>query len=283
MMGKWTGRMVLLLGCMFLTISLTGCNGLELMSPWRDRDIVIDGDAREWSGLTTYVEKGNIAVGVTNDEESLFLCFHSPTRQVAGQIVMQGLTVWVDPDGGSDGKLGVHCPIGSKDMVRPDGGMGDREKMEDMILRRLEETASEVELLGPDDEVYGTFAAGDIPGLEVALAYAGGRIVYELKLPLETTDEIPYALAVDWEKEVGIGFVTPKIDMEAMRDSMRETMGDGMPEGPGPGGGRGGGMPGGGMPGGPDGPGGGMRGGMPDPVELWCRARLTPPGSAGEQ
>ena len=260
-----------MIGGLLIIACLAGCSALELESRWRDRDIVIDGDAREWSGLTTYVEEGNIAVGATNDSENLFLCLHSPTREVAGQIVLRGLTVWFDPEGGSDRELGIHCPMGAQEIPRVGESMASRDKMKDMILKHIENAASEAELLGPDDEVYGTFAVGEIPGLEIAVAYTEGRIVYELKLPLNKTEENPYALAVNWDKKVGIGFVTPEIDMEAVRETMGENMGDRMPPG---GGGGGGGMPGSRMPGG--GRGEGMRGGMQQPLELWCKAVLTP-------
>jgi hypothetical protein len=271
MMRMCLVRSVVIGGCLLVVASLTGCSDLELESTWRDRDIVIDGDARDWRGLTTYVEKGNIAVGVTNDRRDLFLCLHSPTREVAAQIVMRGLTVWFDPDGGTGRTLGIRCTIGMQDMPRPGEAMTDREKMREMVLERVGEAASEVEILGPDDQVYGRFPVGDLTGLEIAVAYTGGRIVYELKLPLTKTEDSPYALGVNWEKKVSIGFVTPEIDMGAMREAVRESMDDRQPPG---GGGRGGGVPGGGMPGG--GPSGGMRGGVPEPLDLWCKANLTP-------
>ena len=276
-MKRCSSRPLYIATCLVLTAFLAGCNELELKSNWRDRDIVIDGDAREWSGLTTYVEKGNIAVGVTNDDENLFLCFHSPTREVAGQIVMHGLTVWFDPEGGSDKDLGIHCPIGVQGMPPYHEMSQDRRKMKDMIQERIAEAASRVEILGPENQVHGDFPVMDIPGIQVAVAYTDGRIVYELKLPLNTTDETPYALAVNWDKKVGLGLVTPEIDMEAMREAMGSRTppediggpggmmpGDGVPGG--------GGMPGGGR-------GGGMHRGMPQPVEIWCRVELTPAGS----
>lgn len=267
---KGAGRPVALAGYLVLAVSLAGCNALELASPWRDRDIVIDGDARDWRGLTTYVEKNNIAVGVTNDDRNLFLCLHSPTREVAGQIVLRGLTVWFDPDGGGGKKLGFHCPIGEGEMPRPGGEKVDREEMKDKILEMIDRAAREVEVLGPDDKVYGRFATGDIQGLEIALGYTDGRIVYELKIPLEKTEATPYALGVNWKKKVGIGFVTPEVDMAAMREDMRDAMDGRTP----PGGGRGSGMDGGGRGGGM--PGGMRAGGMPEAVELWCRVELTP-------
>jgi hypothetical protein len=264
-------RRVVVVGLLLLAPLLTGCNEIEIESVWRDREISVDGDAADWRGLTTYVEKGNIAVGVANDAEDLFVCLHSPTREVAGQIVLRGLTVWLDPEGGSGKHLGIRCPIGTCDMPKPGGERMDSESMREMIVRLVDEAARRVELLGPDDLIYGTFPTGDIRGLEVALGYHDGRIVYELKLPLEKTEERPYAVEVDWGKKLGIGFVTPEVDMEAMRESMRESMGDRPPVG---GSGRGGGRGGGGMR-------GGMPGGAPEPVELRCKAALALP--AGQE
>jgi hypothetical protein len=267
MMKKWSDRWVLAAGLALVATLLVGCNELEIESAWRDREITIDGDATDWRGLTTYVEEGNIAVGVANDEDDLFVCLHSPTREVAGQIVLRGLTVWFDPDGGSEKRFGVRCPMGTGELPEFGDERMDRNSMREMIVEMVDEAARRIELLGPDNLVYGTFAAGDIQGLEVALGYTDGRVVYELRLPLERTDERPYALGVDWEKKVGVSFVTPEVDMEAIGDAMGESMGDRPPGGGGRGGG---GMPGGGMP-------RGMRGGMPEPVELKCKAVLALP------
>ena len=112
-------RSAAVLMCLVLALAAAGCNELELASSWRDRDIEIDGDATDWRGLTTYVEEGNIAVGVANDSEDIFVCLHSPTREVAGQIVIQGLTVWFDPEGGGGRELGFHCPRGMDEKPGP--------------------------------------------------------------------------------------------------------------------------------------------------------------------
>jgi hypothetical protein len=143
----------------------------------------------------------------------------------------------------------------------------DREELKYRILETVETAAREVEILGPDGLVYGSFATADIQGLEIALGYTEGRIVYELKLPLEKTEERPYALGVNWDKKVSVGFVTPEVDMEGMRDAMDDAMGSGPPGG---GGRDGGGMGGGGRP-----PGGMSGGRGPESVELWCRVELA--------
>ncbi|MGD9401868.1 MAG: hypothetical protein PVF95_06340 [bacterium] len=273
MSRKWPDERAVVAGLLFTVFFLAGCDELELKSAWRDREIVIDGDATDWRGLTTYVEEGNIAVAVANDAEDLFICLHSPTREIAGQIVMSGLTVWFDPEGGFDRRFGVHCPVGGYMPRRGGRETMDRDEMKDTIDGMVDEAANLIELLGPDNTVYGTYAAGDIEGLEIALGYVSGRIIYELRLPLERTEERPYALGVNWEKKVGIGFLTPEIDMEAIGEGMSGEMGERPPGG---GGGRGG--PGGGMP---VGPGGGappgMKGGTPEFIELLCRAELALP------
>ena len=134
---KWLGRWVVLAVCSVFIASVVGCV-LELESTWRDRDIVIDGAAEDWRGLTTYVEEGNLAVGVVNDDEDLYVCLHSPNREVAAQIVLRGLTVWLDPDGGVDRTLGVHCPIGGTEIFKPGREALDRTKMKEMITEAVE-------------------------------------------------------------------------------------------------------------------------------------------------
>jgi hypothetical protein len=291
-------------------IWLCGCNEVNLTSAWRDRDIVIDGDPREWTGLTTYIEKGNIAIGITNDDRDLYICLHSPTSEVAGQILMRGLTVWFDPDGGRGKKLGIRCPLGggstagsrgmrapvdttggapdsdywgdrggrpgSAGMAGPGGMPTDRGSLKDMIAEMVPNAAAEFEVLGPDGKVCGTFAAGEVPGIQIALGYVDGRIVYELKIPLAQSEDGSYGIGASRDKELGIGFVTPEIDMDAAREAMRKAGERDRPEGAPPGDGMsGGGVPGGGMPGGGMHGGRGGRGSIPEPVEVWCKARLT--------
>jgi hypothetical protein len=260
------GRLRLWAACLLFVAGFAGCGVLELQSAWRDREIIIDGDASEWIGLTTRVEKGNLSVGVVNDDENIYLCLYTPNTEVAGQVVFGGLTLWLDPDGGIDRKLGIHCPIGARGPAGKDRDVADRREMEEMLAEMLSGAGQEVEILGPDNEVLDRYTAETLPGIEVALGYSD-RLAYEIKIPLYESEEHPYALRVDWDQKVGIGFVTPEPGLGSAREGPGVGPGGGMPDlGEPP-------MGAAGPPGGP----GRMRsaGRMPEPLDLWCRARLA--------
>ena len=83
----------------------------------------------------------------------------------------------------------------------------------------------------------------------------GGTFAYELKVPLAASEEYPFSLGVEPGDVIGVGFLSPKMQMR--RPS-------GMP-----GGGR---MPGGGMP---PGGGGGMGRLKPQDLKIWAVVQLA--------
>jgi hypothetical protein len=257
---------------------LSGCGGLEIKSVWTNEAVKIDGVPAEWEGATTWVESPNVAVGVKNDDDYLYICLSSPVREVAVQIALRGFTVWLDPKGKKGKTFGIRCPIG------PEMGTGnpgelrklaeDREKFMETVAERLNGAGNVLEVLGPGEDDKVRLTPYDAAGLEVALGYQDGRVVYELKVPFRR-DEHPYAIGSDGKGKIGIGFETPEIG----RDERMAAMGGHRPEGgTGPGGGRTGGMTGG-PPGG--GRSGEMRRGGPGnmlaPLDIWAKISLASP------
>ena len=286
--AKWILRLVLASVFVLAVITLSGCGKLSLKSVWRDRDVEIDGVPAEWRGTTTYVENPNIAIGVMNDAEYLYISLSSPVADIARQIVMRGLTVWFDPDGGKHRAFGIHCPIGTpmgpedfREMVKSDR---DRKAPREAFPDNLKGSMESLEILGPEEDDRVMLSSAEMHGIAVALGRQDGRFVYELRVPLQPGEDRPYAIGADEGQPIGIGFETPEIDREALREAVGDRGGD-MPEGDMPGGmpddgGPGGGMgPRGGMR--PDGPGGRGPGQIPKPLEIWGKIQLAPPGGEG--
>ena len=158
----------------------------------------------------------------------------------------------------------------------------DRDKFMEMIVERLEGEGKVMEILGPDEESGVRLMAGEASGIDVALGYHDGRVVYELKVPFRHDDDHPYAIGSDGNSEIGVGFETPEVDRdEIMSARGGEGLGGEMRGGGPPGGG----MPGGGMPGGEmggnemgsgRGP-GGRPGDMPQSIEIWGKIRPAAP------
>ncbi len=95
-------------------------------------------------------------------------------------------------------------------------------------------------------------------------------LVYELRIPLATNENRPYAVGALAGATIGLGLETPEIDMSAMRDKMKSRRsGDGGTGGSGMRGG--GGRGGGGMRDG----GGRSRPEMPEPLNVWTKVTLA--------
>ena len=75
---------------------LAGCGSNELDSQWREVEVTIDGVNTEWIGNTVYFEDPGAVVGMLNDDDFLYVCLMSSNRDVLRQVMMSGLTIWVD-------------------------------------------------------------------------------------------------------------------------------------------------------------------------------------------
>ena len=118
-----------------------------------------------------------------------------------------------------------------------------------------------MEILGPEEEVLERIDIEEARGINVKLRMEGGLLVYELKVPLKSGEDYPYAIGVKAGDWIGVGFESPKLEMER------------------PSGMRGGGIPGGGrIPGGGGRGGMGMPGGerqMPRQLKIWAKVQLA--------
>lgn len=256
-------------------IILGGCSQekLELRSDWRDREIAIDGKSDDWLGAMYYFGEENISIGLLNDENFLYICLIAEDQFIRTRVMMQGLALWFDPDGGKKKTFGIKFPLGmqaSEMPMRPGFPMRmeEDERDQEQIQESLQEAMNELEILGPGKDESKRMSVEEAKGISIHVKPSSGIIVYELKVPLHQSEEYPYAVGAKAGDPIGIGFLSPKIEMGKLR----------------PGGG--GGMPGGGGRGGIEGmsggrgmPGGGRMAGMPKAIKVWAIVQLAPGNS----
>lgn len=254
-----------------LTLSLVlslliGCSTLQLDSTWKDRDITLDGKGGDWLGAKYYFEDSAISVGLINDEQYLYVSMMTENPMIRAQIMGQGLTVWLDPKGGKNKTLGIKFPLGRQGPGKEEEMMDPRDMMDETtreeMMQRLQDSMTELEILGPDEKVLAKMDIENAKGIDVKMRNAGGTFVYELKVPLTSSEEFPFGVGVEPGDVIGIGFLAPKMQMR--RPSGMRGMG-GMPGGGGGMGGRGG--MGGGM--------GGMGRMMPQQLKIWAKVQLA--------
>jgi hypothetical protein len=228
--------------------------------------VVIDGIADEWQGALSFIEKEELFVGFLNDQSNLYVCLKAGDERSPARLMRQGLTVWFDPSGGDNKIIGIRYPLagppGNRNWQRedqPDEGQEARpRRLSDGIevLRAERETPEMLTLEQARKE-----------GLEVRASISEGAFVYELKIPLATSESSPLGLGVRPNATVGVLFETGKLDLTRMGGR--------------PAGGMSGGMGGarGGMGGPPGRMGGGRPGTMPDipePIKIRARVQLLP-------
>jgi hypothetical protein len=103
------------LGLILITVLLLqGCNMIQLESLWKDREITIDGNDKDWIDAKYYLKDYNVVVGVMNDDDFLYLCFYPTTQELTRQLISQGCTIWINTEGKKKKEVGIHFPLGMK-------------------------------------------------------------------------------------------------------------------------------------------------------------------------
>jgi hypothetical protein len=260
MIMKKTDRAIILLVLLYLFVLISGCNNIELISNWRDREITIDGSDAEWQGSLMSLKKGKMAWGVLNDEKYLYISCVVSDRDIERQVMGLGLMVWLDANGGTEKTFGIHYPIGvqgeRRQMMQ---GLEGSSMFDDEQF--FQQSTSEMEIVGPGkDERFKTLAPG-IDGIEARFSRSDGRLVYELKVPLAMSPEHPFAINTNPGDEIGVGFeVTEpnKGDMpqKGMSGGGRKSQNKGMPR---------------------------SKNNLPDVLKLWANVTLASPIAGGRK
>jgi hypothetical protein len=242
-----------------------GCNSPEIPSQKLSREINIEENFKELKNTLIryyYDDNTRTNISVGNDDTYLYVCLLTRNHGLIEKLDSSGFTVWFDPEGGKNKTLGIRLFTGIQ---------GGDIRQPGFVPSAI---AKKIEIIGPGKkERYTTTRETAMKyGVTVKTGDLGGYFVYELKIPLDESEQHPYSIGIRKNKIIGLGFES-------------SGPGRGMPPGMGPGGGdMGGGMMrlnlGGGMgrPGG-GGPGGGGPGGRGMPgeegLQLWLRVVLS--------
>jgi hypothetical protein len=269
-----------------VVLVLAGCgSNFNLTSTWRNREITIDGSAKEWRDLLQYLEKSSNAIAVCNDSTYLYVCLSIADKTTERQIIARGFTVWVDAGGGENTSFGIHYPLGidrsamqnSAFANSSDAGGGEEQTDEQRREHLFEQLSTEIEIIGPEKDARNRFPAPGAHDIQVQIGHTPDESIYELKIPLKQSPDHPYAIGTDAGKDIGVG-----LEVTAASSSSQGQGGGGNGGGYGGGGGGGSGMGGGmgGRGGGRRGGGGGRGGGgnrasQEEPLKVWAHVKLS--------
>jgi hypothetical protein len=251
-----------------------------LTSAWRAEAAVVDGKPDEWTALTPF-ESAHLALGVSNDAQSLQLAITSSDQARRRQLIATGVIVWLDPSGGKKRAVGVRFPgeLGGE-RGRPEPGGRRR-----FDKPRTSETPPEpppltpltwFELMGPRDDDRRRLERSAVTSIQIARDQREGVLVFELQLPLAKDAATGYGIGAEPGRVLGLGLETPEMEKPDTPARGGRRMGGGM-------GGMGGGIGGGGMGR------GGMGGRRPDdangpdgkrlerakPLKIWTTVQLS--------
>jgi hypothetical protein len=198
--------------CLVLAL-FAGCASSRLACPWVDHPPAVDGDLAKWQGFLYSFDDDREFVGVKNDGTDLYLCLASDHSDLQRQILRQGLTVWIDPQGGKQKVLGIHFPLGLRDQTGQPGSApeGPRRRFEpEAAVRALADSGSALEILrgsGPGTR----FLLSRTPGLGIKVGWKDEMMIYELRIPLDPDSACPFAVGARPGQTIGVGLETPKL------------------------------------------------------------------------
>ncbi len=197
---------------------LAGCTSVEsLQSDRPSGEVEVDGDLEAWAGHLQSFEDGALSVGVLNDDEALYISARTSNPDLVREIMMRGLTLWIDPGGGTSENFGLNYPPGMPvdDAALQPGPVAADEV--EMMREGFEASLQELEILVEGEPV--RYVAENAPGIAIRADVDDvGTFTYELKLDLRPADAMSYAVDVDPGASVGIGFSTPQPDLSEMQE-----------------------------------------------------------------
>jgi len=246
-----------------LLIGIMSCSSpIRIASTYSDSSVAIDGKSDDWTDVLQSVNDPNLLFGVRNDDRYLYFCFVPVDRPIGRQMLMRGFTVWFDPEGGKEKKLGVRFPLGLQEPIRESLRTGKNEDFMKNFDEKMLEQLREFEVLGPGEFDRQTLTRGEDQPIRVSVGLTEQGLVYELRFPLHSTGEFH---GIDPSKTgiIGIGLQT---EVRKGSGGMKRD-----------GGGFEGGIGGGGMRGGRSGmggPSGGMMREPPKPLDFWAKVKL---------
>ena len=236
---------------------------LEVKSMWSAAPVNVDGTGQGWSA--TFVPLGDppILVSVENDQQYLYVSVRTSDPKVKSEIAFGGLTVWAEAPKATTGGMGVRFPMhGSGQGHGRPSGSSEGESSKSPPANWINEASTEFELLGPTREDSLVVERGPEQPVQVAIGDDSGVLVYQVRFPLQPSEDHPVA--------VGVAAGAPvTVTLDTARPKGQPPPEGGGPEGwegarPPDGGGRSPGGYGGGMEGAPYGSrGGGHFGGGP--------------------
>ncbi|MEX0600455.1 MAG: hypothetical protein WD021_04095 [Rhodothermales bacterium] len=192
-----------------VTFVTAGCGStVALESSTPDEPVTVDASLAEWPGKLQRIDGENLSVGVQNDGDYLYVSMSTRDLRKIGQIMQQGMVLWIDPAGGKAETFGLRYPVGIAGSE--DGG---RRLSDDMAANRvrIERSMQEVELIAGDGQ-RSRRSKDAVPGILLHAEVDQSLFTYEARIPLAPGEGIIYAIGTEPGRTIGVGLTTPEME-----------------------------------------------------------------------
>jgi len=185
-------------------ICLNGCGDASLNSSWHKQNIIIDGDESDWGSSLTALDKINASAGIENDNDYLYLCLSSGDPEIVNKIIASGLTLWFQSKENGSEKFGIRFPMGMNDAEMPGPGEANQRPDDDVRPggKHFNPAGMQQDMLSrqKDIEIINTnnnkikIPLTELKDILVKASLKDGKLVYEMKMPLNQKNSSTYAL-----------------------------------------------------------------------------------------
>ena len=194
-------------------LSQVGCGSIDVESRWRDFPITIDGSSEDWGNTLVPFEDTDVALGVANDADSLYLCLDAGNGDRPVPFMTRGLVLWVDAKGGKSRDYGLRFPIGFDRNAVHDEAVDSGDRAQARRREATSEMRDELEIIVPEEKEPRRVKLADLKGLEVSAKTINGRFVYEVRIPLAASPDATFSVgAAPGAGKIGLGLEIPESD-----------------------------------------------------------------------
>lgn len=220
-----------------VVLLLAGCAGDNVYrSSRQQRPLSINGFADDWQAEMVYDIKSGIMAGISNDDRNLYVMMKITSPVLKQQILMTGMTLWVDPKGKKKKNKGLVFPMKKlREGNRGMQGAANHSQVQKPGMNHLNnrfETGMEpmelINLLGEGT----TEIANNISQLGINCMVRlsdNDDLLYEASIPLNRLFDEPDLYLVDSLKTFSVGFETGFVSIPMERPGAI-ALGSGKPE-----------------------------------------------------
>ncbi|MFZ0453014.1 MAG: hypothetical protein WAM24_04630 [Ignavibacteriaceae bacterium] len=188
---------------LFSLVLLSGCSGEQkLLSIWTNQQIKIDGETSDWQNNLKYLKDDNVALGIKNDNNFLYICLTTNDFTKVFPMLRGGFIAWFEPENGGK-TIGIKYPIhntsNNNQVPNSSEEIYNRQNPGEFINRMLAKQ-NELQILNEDKLLLTDMPIKNNEGIEAKLGYNSDRFVYELKVPLSDSKYAYKLSAVPGEK-----------------------------------------------------------------------------------